>query len=305
MARDLVLVAESVGKSFGRVVALRDVSLAVPAGCVFGVIGPNGSGKTTFIRLALDLIRPTSGSIKLLGRDSHGQGRTARRNVSYLPGNLVLPARSTGREFLSDLAELRHAKKSSEINDLADLLDADLSRPMGDLSLGNRRKIGLIAALAHDPKVLFLDEPTSGLDPLVQQRFRQLVRTAAENGSTVFLSSHVLDEVQHVSDMVTVIREGSVVTTGAVSELTSRLTRRFAANFSTPVSPLDFQGILNVADVSRGDHDQELIFHVRGPSGKLFTRIADFKPIDIRGTEPDLEDAFVDLYRDPKIRPRA
>ena len=297
MGSEPTLVVDRLTKRFGSTTALRDVSLEVPAGCVFGLIGPNGSGKTTLIRIALDLLRPTSGSVIVLGCDSRRDGVHARRLTSYLPGNLVLPPRLTGAEYLADIARIRHAPASRATAELADELRADLDRPIGHLSLGNRRKIGLIAALSHSPSIMFLDEPTGGMDPLVQQTFRRLVRDAAARGVTVFLSSHVLDEVQHVSDRIAVVRAGSVVATGTVKELTARLTRTFTFSLPMPVSLADIGQIPNVVDARIGNHPGEVEFRIRGEAGPLFERLAKFRPSDVRGAEPDLEDAFLDLYR--------
>lgn len=293
------LAVRGVTKTFGRTVALADVSLEVPRGCIFGLIGPNGSGKTTLIRIALDLLRPTSGTIELLGHDSRRAGVPARRLSSYLPGNLVLPPKLTGRQYLSDVARIRRVGSNGEVDTLAERLGADLARPIGHLSLGNRRKIGLIAALAHSPRLIFLDEPTGGMDPLVQQTFRHLVRESTRQGATVFLSSHVLDEVQHVSDRIAVVQRGSIVATGSVDDLTARLTRTFTVTFPTPISPDMVGHAPNVVGVTAGDNDRELLFNVRGTAGELFARLAVFRPVDIRGAEPDLEDAFLDLYRTP------
>lgn len=293
------LAVRGVTKAFGRTVALANVSLEVPQGCIFGLIGPNGSGKTTLIRIALDLLRSTSGTVEVLGHDSRRAGVAARRLCSYLPGNLVLPPKLTGGEYLADVARIRAVATDGEIAALAERLNADLRRPIGQLSLGNRRKIGLIAALAHSPRLIFLDEPTAGMDPLVQQTFRHLIRESTQRGATVFLSSHVLDEVQHVSDRIAVVQDGSVVASGTVEELTARLTRTFTVIFPSPVS-VDVAGPApNVVDVAAGERDNELVFSVRGTAGALFSRLAPFEPIDIRGAEPDLEDVFLDLYRAP------
>lgn len=293
------LAVRGVTKTFGRTVALDDVSLEVPQECIFGLIGPNGSGKTTLIRIALDLLRPTKGSVELLGLDSRRAGVEARRVSSYLPGNLVLPPKLTGRDYLGDIARIRGVAPNGEVDALAERLGADLGRPIGHLSLGNRRKIGLIAALAHSPRLIFLDEPTGGMDPLVQQTFRQLVRDSTRHGATVFLSSHVLDEVQHVSDRIAVVQRGLIVATGTVDELTARLTRTFTVTFPTAVAPGDIGEIPNVVDIAAGDDDHELVFSVRGAAGPLFSRLTVLQPLDVRGAEPDLEDAFLDLYRQP------
>ena len=297
MSEAPALVVSRVTKNFGRTVALDDVSFDVPQGCIFGLIGPNGSGKTTLIRVALDLLRATSGSVSLLGLDSRRAGVEARRATSYLPGNLVLPPRLTGRQHLNDVLRIRGIAGQADIDELASDLQADLDRPIGHLSLGNRRKIGLIAALMNSPRLVFLDEPTGGMDPLVQQTFRRLVRESASRGATVFLSSHVLDEVQHVSDRIAVVQRGEVVATGSVAELTARLTRTFTATFAAVVSPAEFGSVPNVIDVSVGERANDLVFSVRGAAGALFARLADFRPVDVHGAEPDLEDAFLDLYR--------
>lgn len=297
MSEAPALVVSRVTKHFGRTVALDDVSFDVPQGCIFGLIGPNGSGKTTLIRVALDLLRATSGSVSLLGLDSRRGGVEARRMSSYLPGNLMLPPRLTGRQYLDDVLRIRRTTGAADIDDLATELQADLGRPIGHLSLGNRRKIGLIAALMNSPRLVFLDEPTGGMDPLVQQTFRRLVRESASRGATIFLSSHVLDEVQHVSDRIAVVQRGTVVATGSVAELTARLTRTFTATFAAVVSPAEFGSVPNVIDVSVGERANELVFSVRGAAGALFARLADFRPVDVHGAEPDLEDAFLDLYR--------
>lgn len=297
MSEAPALVVSRVTKHFGRTVALDDVSFDVPQGCIFGLIGPNGSGKTTLIRVALDLLRATSGSVSLLGLDSRRGGVEARRMSSYLPGNLMLPPRLTGRQYLDDVLRIRRTTGAADIDDLATELQADLGRPIGHLSLGNRRKIGLIAALMNSPRLVFLDEPTGGMDPLVQQTFRRLVRESASRGATIFLSSHVLDEVQHVSDRIAVVQRGTVVATGSVAELTARLTRTFTATFAAVVSPAEFGSVPNVLDVSVGERANELVFSVRGAAGALFARLADFRPVDVHGAEPDLEDAFLDLYR--------
>jgi len=297
MSATPALVVDRVTKRFGDTVALDDVSFDVPQGCVFGLIGPNGSGKTTLIRVALDLLRPTSGRVALLGLDSRRCGVEARRMSSYLPGNLVLPPRITGRQHLTDVSLIRGNADATDIDDLAIELHADLDRPIGHLSLGNRRKIGLIAALMNSPRLIFLDEPTGGMDPLVQQTFRRLIRESTSRGATVFLSSHVLDEVQHVSDRIAVVQRGRVVATGTVTELTERLTRTFTATFDTVVSPAEFRSVPNVTEVTAGERPNELVFSVRGAAGALFARLADFRPLDVHGAEPDLEDAFLDLYR--------
>ena len=290
------IVTDGLSKKYGENFALKDVSLRVPVGSVFGFIGPNGSGKTTLIRILVDLIRATSGSAKVFGRDSRHEGVALRKDIGYLPGNLVLPPRLNGMQFLTDIAKVRQLDLRGQISVLADRLDAELHRPMGDLSLGNRRKVGMIAAFMHRPKLLILDEPTGGLDPLVQQSFRQMAREAADDGRTVFLSSHVLDEVQHVSDRVAVVRQGQVISQGLIEELTEKLVRHFQVTFSHPMDPAMFQAIQHVQAVAVGDEPRELVFTVSGEAGPLVEALGHCEVIDLRGSEPDLEDVFLQFY---------
>jgi ABC-2 type transport system ATP-binding protein len=275
--------------------ALDGLDLVVGRGEVFGFLGPNGAGKTTTIRLLLDLIRPTGGSATVLGLDPRRDGVALRARVGYLPGDVNLPPRLSGRAYLSDHAAVRGLDLTSTIGELADRLGADLDRPMGELSLGNRRKVALIDAFAHRPELLVLDEPTGGLDPLVQQTFRALAREAAAEGRTVFLSSHVLDEVQHVADRVAVLRAGRLVADDRVDVLLARLSRSFHVRFAeTP--PLEAFG--RVPGVARVEvvRDGVVVFDLAGEAGPLLEALAPWRPLDLRAHEPDLEDLFLGYY---------
>lgn len=282
-------------KRFGAAVALDGLDLEVARGEVFGFVGPNGAGKTTTIRLLLDLLRPTSGALSVLGLDPRRDGPTLRRRVGYLPGDLNLPTRLTGRQLLGDHAAVRGLDLGGRVDELAERLGADLGRPMGELSLGNRRKIGVIDAFAHRPDLLVLDEPTGGLDPLVQQVFRSLVREAADEGRTVFLSSHVLDEVQHTADRVAVLRAGLLVVEDRVDALLARLRRSVTVRFSSVPSSDVFVGVAGVVSVEAVAPDG-LRFALEGVAGPLLAAIAPYGPIDLHATEPDLEDAFLGFY---------
>jgi ABC-2 type transport system ATP-binding protein len=293
---------EGVRKSFGRSVALDNVSIDIPAGEIFGFIGPNGSGKTTLIRLILDLIRPTEGTIRVFGKDSRRLGIVARREIGYLPGTLTLPPRITGHDYLFDQARIRETRCGPRIEELGTRLQAELHRPIEDLSLGNRRKVGLIAAFMHMPRLLILDEPTSGLDPLVQQEFRRMTRESANEGATVFLSSHVLDEVQHVSNSVAVVNQGRIVTTGRIDELSARLVRTLTVRFDSNVRLESFAGIEHVESIAFVAGDKtEVEFTLRGSARRLLEALAPLHPADIHGREPDLEDVFLDFYRNESL----
>lgn len=282
-------------KRFGAAVALDGLDLQVIRGEVFGFVGPNGAGKTTTIRLLLDLLRPTSGTLSVLGLDPRRDGTSLRRRIGYLPGDLNLPPRLTGRQLLADHAAIREFDLGGRADALAERLAADLDRPMGELSLGNRRKIGVIDAFVHDPDLLVLDEPTGGLDPLVQQEFRALVRDAASDGRTVFLSSHVLDEVQHTADRVAVLRAGRLVVEDRVDALLARLMRTVTVRFAVVPPPETFAGVPGVVAVEAVDPDG-LRFTLEGVAGPLLAAIGPHGPLDLRATEPDLEDAFLGFY---------
>ena len=295
------IATRSLTKRFGDALALDRLELDVRVGEVFGFLGPNGAGKTTTIRLLLDLLRPTSGTATVLGLDPRRDGVELRARVGYLPGDVDLPARLSGRHHLEDHAAVRGRSLRHEIGELADRLGADLERPMGELSLGNRRKIAMIDAFVHEPDLLVLDEPTGGLDPLVQQTFRVMAREAADAGRTVFLSSHVLDEVQHVADRVAVLRRGREVAEDRVDVLLGRLTRTFRVRFAQVPDPDalarfdQVDGVRGVHVLEEGRHG-EVEFAIDGAAGALLAALAPFGPLDLRSHDPDLEDLFLGYY---------
>jgi ABC-2 type transport system ATP-binding protein len=195
-------------KTYGRGSrGLAGLDLEVNTGEVYGFLGPNGAGKSTTIRILLDLIRPTGGSARVLGLDPRADGVELRRRVGYLAGDFVVDGRQTGRQLLEYLGNLRGGVSRDRITELAGRLDLDLDRRIKALSKGNRQKVGIVQAFMHTPELLILDEPTSGLDPFLQQEFVRLVREHAQRGATVFMSSHVMSEVQQTADRVGIIRD--------------------------------------------------------------------------------------------------
>ena len=210
-----IIHTEGLTKSYGKNRGVIDVSLDVRPGEVFGFLGPNGAGKTTTIRTLLDFIRPNSGVAKVFGMDAHRQSRDIRRRIGYLPGDLALYENLKGADMLRYMGNLRGGVEWNDVQQLAERLHSDLSRPIRTLSQGNRQKIGLIQALMHKPELLILDEPTNGLDPLIQQVFYRLISEVEEQ--TVFLSSHNLPEVERVCDRVGIIREGRLIAVEEVS----------------------------------------------------------------------------------------
>jgi ABC-2 type transport system ATP-binding protein len=290
---------ETVGltKHYGRARGIDDVSLSVEPGEVFGFLGPNGAGKTTTIRTLLGLLRPTAGTARILGADVVSEGVLARSRTGFLPGDFDFDPRVTGDELVDLFADLRGVSDRSFSRELARRFDADLQRPIGDLSRGNRQKIGLIQALAHRPAVVVMDEPTSGLDPLMQEEFDRLVDELRGAGSTVFLSSHNLDEVERMCDRVGILREGRLVAVESVEALTGRALRRVVVAFDNGGVPShELAHIAGVRDVEL--HGHRLTFSVAGELDPILRLIAAHHVVDLEVTRPSLEDAFAAYFGD-------
>ncbi|NLT56294.1 MAG: ABC transporter ATP-binding protein [Actinomycetales bacterium] len=290
-----VIEAEGLTKRYGRHPGLLDLDLTVLAGEVFGYLGPNGAGKTTTIRLFLDLVRPTRGRVRVLGAEPR-RGVGERRRIGYLPGDQVLTGRDTGRDLLRFLGDARGGVPRDRIEELAGRLGVDLSRSVRSLSRGNRQKIGLVQAFMHQPDLLVLDEPTSGLDPLVQQEFLAMIGEVRASGRTVFMSSHVLAEVQQVADRVGIVRDGRLVAVDQVAELGGRMLRTVEIRFTEPVPVDGFTGLPGVHDVLA--EGPLLRCRVDGPLDPLVKAAARFTVVDLVATEPDLEQVFLSYYHE-------
>jgi ABC-2 type transport system ATP-binding protein len=275
---------------------ILDVRLEVERGECFGFLGPNGAGKSTTIRLILDLIRPTSGSVTVLGLDSRRQSVEIRRRLGYLPGELALYEQLTPLELLEFLGHLRGGFDRAHVLALAERLGLELGRPIRALSRGNKQKVGLVQAFAGKPELLVLDEPTSGLDPLVQQTFHAMVRETVEEGRTVFLSSHVLSEVQHVADRVGIIREGRIVAVEEVGALRGRSVHELEVRFADPVPRDALEAVAGVRSVRLEGPVAHIL--VEGPLDPLIKELARHVVVDLRSHEPDLEDVFLSYYSD-------
>jgi ABC-2 type transport system ATP-binding protein len=281
----------------GGVRALVGLDLRVEQGEVFGFLGPNGAGKSTTIRLLLDLIRPTSGSSSLLGRDSRADGVEVRRRVGYLPGDLRLYDRLTGREQLDSLARLRGMRDDAVRDELVERFDVPLDRPIRELSKGNRQKLGVVQAFMHRPALVILDEPTAGLDPLLQEEFRLLLRETAVEGRTAFLSSHLLDEVQHSADRVAIIRAGKLVDVDAVASLRERALRHVQLTFAAPVDPAAFAAL----DGVRVQGVEGSVVRLAAPASAMdgiVKTAAGHDVVDLVSSPAELEEIFLDMYRD-------
>ena len=281
-------------KSYGKARGIVDLDLAVQPGEVFGYLGPNGAGKTTTIRTLLDFIRPNAGSATVFGLDTHRESLAIRGRVGYLPGELSLYEGMTGREFLRYMANLRGGVAWTRVEELAGRLAANLTQPIRILSHGNKQKLGLIQAFMHQPELLILDEPTQGLDPLVQHEFYRLIAEARAAGRTVFLSSHVLPEVERTCDRVGIIREGVLVAVEDVASLKAKALRRLEIRFAAPPPLAAFAGLPGVRDLrieSSSLHSQ-----VAGSLDAMIKAAARFEVLDVISTEPSLEEIFLTYY---------
>ncbi len=289
-----VIETRGLTKYYGPVRGIVDVNLQVHEGEIFGFLGPNGAGKTTTIRLFLDLIRPTEGEVRIFGLEVRRHSLEIRRRVGYLPGELALYEDLTGRQLLEHLAGLRNGVDRRRVEELAERLEAELDRPLRELSHGNKQKIGLIQAFMADPELLILDEPATGLDPLVQQTFYELLAEAKARGCTVFLSSHILPEVERVCDRVGIIREGRLVAVETVASLKARAGRRVEVTFAEPVPPEVFQGLPGVQELEvRG---RRLRGFVRGEMAPFLRALAALPVVDLLSREPSLEEVFLAFY---------
>jgi ABC-2 type transport system ATP-binding protein len=291
-----VIRCRDVVKRFGALAALDRLELDVAPGRIVGYLGPNGAGKSTTIRILLDLARADSGEVRVLGQDPRAAGPALRRRIGYLPGELRLDDRLTVDQTLRAWARIRGNVEDAYVDELCSRLGLDRSRSAGDLSSGNRRKVGLVGALMARPELLILDEPTSGVDPLVQEAFLELVREARDEGRTVFLSSHDLSEVQRVADEVVVIRSGRTVATGSVEEVRGTARQTFLVRFDGPVPEAELRALASVDQLEV--HGQEATGRLTGPPGELLRVLAGHRVDHLVMPEPDLEEAFLHFYEE-------
>ncbi|HEY4026253.1 MAG TPA: ABC transporter ATP-binding protein [Candidatus Dormibacteraeota bacterium] len=289
-----IIRTERLTKSYGPHRGIIDLDLEVSTGEVFGFLGPNGAGKTTTIRTILDLIRPTSGRALVFGIESRADPVAIHRRVGYIPGEFALYDRLTAGQTIRYFANLRDGVDPAYQAALIERLDIDPSRRFKELSKGNKQKIGLVIALQHRPELLILDEPTSGLDPLVQQSFYALVREAKIEGRTVFLSSHILGEVERTCDRVAIIRDGRLVKVDRVEAFRDLADHHVELRFAGPVPATDFEGLPGVSEVTTDDH--LLRMRVTGPITPVVQAAARHQLLDFVSREPSLEESFLALY---------
>jgi len=289
-----VIESRALTKRYGEHRGIDEVDLEVHEGEIFGFLGPNGAGKTTTIRVLLDLIRPTSGTARVFGIETTVDPVAIRRRIGYLSGEFTLYDRLTGAETIDYFANLRGGVDRAYQRQLVERLDLDLSRRFREYSKGNKQKVGLVVALQHRPELLILDEPTAGLDPLVQQTFNALMFEAKAEGRTVFLSSHIISEIERVGDRAGIIREGRLVRVDSVAGLRDLSAHEVELRFPGPVPSAIFEAIEGVSNVLAEGHTLRML--VSGPIAPVVKAAAALELTDFISREPSLEEIFLSEY---------
>lgn len=286
-------------KSYGQARGVIDLDLQIEPQEVYGFLGPNGAGKTTTIRVLMDLIRPTHGKAFIAGKDCQAEPVAIKALVGYLPGELALWNNLTGRQTLTYLGNLRGGVEPKLIESYAERLQLDLGKKFREYSKGNKQKVGLVQAFMHKPRLLILDEPTSGLDPLNQQEFFRMLAEAREGGATVFLSSHVLSEVEHSCDRVGIIREGRMVRSGSVRDVVAERLYHMTLTLGVPATDemqRAFSTLPNVSSVAASDHSINLT--VSGDMDQVLKKAASYPVLSMTSHEPTLEETFLTYYKE-------
>lgn len=292
-----VIEAKGLTKTYGKNRGIKDVNLSVKEGEVFGFLGPNGAGKTTMIRTLLGFMRPTGGGAEIFGHDIQRDSVAVRSMVGNLPGEFALEDRMNGEKLLKLFARLRGVQSLDYAYELADRINADLTRPMRRLSRGNKQKIGLIQAMFHRPPLLILDEPTGGLDPLVQEEFLQIIAETKEEARTVFSSSHTLNEVERVCDRVGIIREGELVRVETTDTLINKSFRHVMLDFADAIEGQEARRFEELEGVEKFEQDgQRLSFELHGNLDSVIKLAARHEVLDMIYERPSLEEIFLAYY---------
>jgi ABC-2 type transport system ATP-binding protein len=286
-------------KFYRRNRGIEDLTISVERGEIFGFLGPNGAGKSTTIRALMGLQHPTRGRAAILGLDTWRQSVEVHRRVGYLPGELNLFDRLTGHQHVAWFARARGVDVAKALPWLMERLEVVLDRPVKELSKGNRQKLGIVLATMHRPDVLVLDEPSSGLDPLMQDTFHQLLREMSAEGTTVFLSSHELDEVQRVADRVAIIKEGHLVVSDSVEHLRSNAPQTVEVDFRLPVDPHHLESIEGVQSVRV--EGTRVTLRLVGAIAPLLRTVAELDPVDLVARKADLDELFLRYYRSDEV----
>ncbi len=280
-------------KMYGKARGISDISFKVEEGEIFGFIGPNGAGKSTTIRTLLSLIRPTSGSAAIFGKDCIEAAPEIAKDIGYLPSEVFYYDNMRVHDLLKYSASFYKKDCSKRIKELADMLDLDLTKKIDDLSLGNKKKVGIIQGLLHEPKLIILDEPTSGLDPLMQQKFFDLLQKENKKGATILFSSHILSEVQRLCDRVAIIKDGKIVQVEKISTLKENNHKNFKIETNQEVGK-DYFNLPGVTNLEVKDRHISFLF--RGDINTIMQKIASIHIANLWIEEPDLEEIFMHYY---------
>lgn len=291
-----IIQTHQLSKSYGQSRGITDVTFDIQEGEVFGFLGPNGAGKTTTMRLLMGLLRANNGSATINGLDCWMHSTEVKKLVGYLPGEFTVDANLRGAQIIEYLGHLRGGVDQSYVRQLIERLDFDPNKRFREYSRGNKQKLGLVQAFMHKPRLLILDEPTSGLDPLNQQEFYKLAAEVHAAGCTIFLSSHVLPEVERTCERVAVIREGQLVKIDHVSALKDIRQHDVEISFTLPASAAWFTDIAGVTQVAQGADERTLHLHVQGTLTPIIKVAGEHNATNILTHEPTLEEVFLRFY---------
>ncbi len=288
-----IIEIKNLTKTYGKARGITDVSFNVEEGEVFGFIGPNGAGKSTTIRTLLSLIYPTSGSAKIFGMDCVKNAPEIAREIGYLPSEVFYYDKMKVIDVLKYSASFYKKDCSKRIKDLAEIMDLDLKKRVDDLSFGNKKKVGIVQALLHEPRLIILDEPTSGLDPLMQQKFFDLLEEENKKGSTILMSSHVLSEVQRMCTRVAIIKEGKIIKLEKMSNLTENNYKKFKLELKSSIDQKTF----NIPGVSNLELKGSILsFLFKGNVNNILKKITEVELKNVWIEEPSLEEIFMHYY---------
>lgn len=288
-----VIEIKNLTKYYGKSRGIIDVNFEVHEGEIFGFIGPNGAGKSTTIRTLLSLIYPTSGSATIFGKDCIKEGHEIRKQIGYLPSEVFYYDDMKVIDLLKYSASFYGKVDSNRIHYLAEIMDLDLTRKIDDLSYGNKKKVGIVQGLVHNPKLIILDEPTSGLDPLMQQKFFELIREENKKGATVLFSSHILPEVQKLCTRVGIIKEGKIVKVEDISEMINTTYKKIKLNFKNEI-PSALQALTGISGVTKNGTEIDFLF--KGDINTVIRFINSYELNNAIIEEPDLEEIFLHYY---------
>lgn len=288
-----VIEIKNLTKSYGKARGIIDVSFNVEEGEIFGFIGPNGAGKSTTIRTLLSLIYPTSGSATIFGKDCVEFGPEIKKEIGYLPSEVFYYDNMKVIDLLKYSASFYKKDCSKRITELAGVMDLDLNKKIDDLSFGNKKKVGIVQGLLHEPKLIILDEPTSGLDPLMQQKFFDLLEEENKKGATILFSSHILSEVQRLCNRVAIIKEGKIIKVEKISTLQENNHKKFKIEVKSKIDPNYFK-ISGVSDLEINGNTISFLF--RGNINLIMKKISEIEITNLWIEEPDLEEIFMHYY---------